>query len=120
MQLTEKKDKEEYLKKLFEYQWTASFGEAEKIHQLCKKALYSSKKEISIALLNQLVNYNQKYPALSKFFRRHIDKLPVHQKDRNIKKTNNIAENANRRVMLRLKTIESFKNFNNAENYLNL
>lgn len=114
LQLTEKKDKEEYLKKLFEYQ------EAEKIYQLCKKALFSSKTEISIALLNQLVNYNQKYPALSKFFRRHIDKLLVHQKDRNIKKTNNIAENVNRRVMIRLKTIESFKNFSNAENYLNL
>lgn len=57
LQLTEKKDKEEYLKKLFEYQG------AEKIYQLCKKALYSSKTEISIALLNQLVNYNQKYPA---------------------------------------------------------
>lgn len=40
LRLTEKKDKEEYLKKLFDYQ------EAEKIYQLCKKALYSNKTEI--------------------------------------------------------------------------
>lgn len=51
---------------------------------------------------------------------RHLDKLLTHQKDEKIKKTNNIAENINRRLMIRLKTIESFKNFNSAKNYLNL
>jgi len=49
-----------------------------------------------------------------------LDKLLTHQKDEKIKKTNNIAENINRRLMIRLKTIESFKNFNSAKNYLNL
>ncbi|MFZ2322850.1 MAG: hypothetical protein WAV89_04035 [Ignavibacteriaceae bacterium] len=114
LQMTSVNDKEEYLKNLDEYQ------EAQKIYDLCKKALYGRQKEVSINLLNQLFNYKEKYPALSKFFNRHLDKLLAHQKDQKIKKTNNIAENINRRLMIRLKTIESFKNFNSAENYLNL
>lgn len=114
LQMTSVNDKEEYLKNLDEYQ------EAQKIYDLCKKVLYGRQKEVSISLLNQLVNYKEKYPALSKFFNRHLDKLLAHQKDQKIKKTNNIAENINRRLMIRLKTIESFKNFNSAENYLNL
>ncbi len=44
----------------------------------------------------------------------------MHKNNNKIKKTNNIAENVNRRLMLRLKTSESFKNFQRAENYLNL
>lgn len=114
LQMTSVNDKEEYLKNLDEYQ------EAQKIYDLCKKALYGRQKEVSINLLNQLFNYKEKYPALSKFFNRHLDKLLAHQKDQKIKKTNNIAENINRRLMIRLKTIESFKNFYSAENYLNL
>ncbi len=114
LQLTSVNDKEEYLKNLEEYRGT------QKIYDLCKNALYSRQKEFSIDLLNQLINYKEKYPALSKFFNRHLDKLLTHQKDEKIRKTNNIAENINRRLMIRLKTIESFKNFNSAENYLNL
>lgn len=114
LQMTSVNDKEEYLKNLDEYQ------EAQKIYDLCKKVLYGRQKEVSISFLNQLVNYKEKYPILSKFFNRHLDKLLAHQNDQKIKKTNNIAENINRRLMIRLKTIESFKNFNSAENYLNL
>jgi transposase-like protein len=109
-----KNDREEYLKNLEDYQ------EAQKIYDLCKKALYCKQKESSMILLNQLINYKEKYPGLNKFINRHLDKLLTHQKDQKIKKTNNIAENINRRLMIRLKTIESFKNFNSAENYLNL
>lgn len=114
LQMTSVNDKEEYLKNLEEYQ------EAQKIYDLCKKALYGKQKEVSIDLLNQLINYKEKYPGLSRFINRHLDKLLTHQKDENVKKTNNIAENINRRLMIRLKTIESFKSFNSAENYLNL
>jgi len=96
------------------------YQEAQKIYELCKKALYSRKKEFTIELLNQLINHKEKYPSLSKFLNRNLDKLLTHQKDEKIKKTNNIAENINRRLMIRLKTIESFKNFNSAKNYLNL
>lgn len=112
MQTTSLNDKEEYLKNFDEYQ------EAQRIYDLCKKALYGKQKEVSINLLNQLVNYKEKYLALSKFFKIHLYKLLTHQKDEKIKKTYNIAENINLRLMIRLKTIESFNNFNSAENYL--
>jgi transposase-like protein len=121
LQTTSLNDKEEYLKNFDEYQ------EAQRIYDICKKALYSKEKKDSIDRLNQLINYEngnpslcEKYPGLSRFIKRHLDKLLTHQKDLKIKKTNNIAENINRRLMIRLKTIESFKNFNSAENYLNL
>lgn len=54
------------------------------------------------------------------FINRHIENLLVHQKDEKLKKTNSIGENTNRRFKIRLKTIGSFKNFNNASNYLSL
>lgn len=45
LQMTSVNDKEEYLKNLEEYQ------EAQKIYDLCKKALYGKQKEVSIDLL---------------------------------------------------------------------
>lgn len=114
-QMTSINDKEEYQKNLSEYQ------EAEKIYDVCKKAVYTKKKKDSIRIVNQLTNYyKEDYPELDKFFIKHINKLLTHQSDENISKTNNIAENINRRLMIRLKTIESFRNFSTAENYLNL
>jgi len=114
-QMTSLDAKEEYRKNLSEYQ------EAEKIYEACKKAVYTKKKKDSVRLVDQLTDYYKgSYPELNKFFRKHLDKLLTHQADENINKTNNIAENINRRLMIRLKTIESFRNFNSAENYLNL
>lgn len=114
LQTTPPADKDEYLKSLVEYQ------EAQRIYDICKKAFHSKDKRQTIILLKQLVNYKEGYPELGRFIKRHLDKLLTHQKDNKIKKTNNIAENVNRRIMIRLKTIESFKSFNSAENYLNL
>ncbi len=70
--MTPVNDKEEYKKNLEEYK------EAQKIYDLCKKALYSRKKEFTIELLNQLINHKEKYPSLSKFLNRHLDKLLTH------------------------------------------
>ena len=80
------------------------------------KSFYSCEVETSIASLTQLDKYFEKYHALSKFFRIHLDKLLMHQEDRKIMKTNNIAENVNRRITIRMKTMESFKNIINSEN----
>lgn len=71
-------------------------------------------------LLKQLNGYKERYPLLFSFLNRHLENLLVHQKDEKIKKTNNLAENTNRRLMIRFKTIESFKDFNNVVNYLSL
>ncbi len=57
---------------------------------------------------------------IEEFLNRHLDKFLMHQNDNKIKKTNNIVENVNRGLMLRLKTIESLKDFQKAGNYLNL
>lgn len=114
LQMTLLNDREEYRKNFDEYQ------EAQSIYDKCKKIVYSKENKDSIDQHNQLINHKEKYPGLSRFFNRHLDKLLTHQKDQKIKKTNNIAENINRRLMIRLKTIESFKSFNSAENYLNL
>lgn len=105
---------EEYKKAALEY------SEAENIYLTSKKMLYSSEEDVSLELLRELSRYNRKYPKLCEFFDRHLEKLLTHQRVPAISKTNNIAENINRQLMRRLKTIESFQSFSTAENYLNL
>jgi len=51
------------------------YQEAQKIYELCKKALYSRKKEFTIELLNQLINHKEKYPSLSKFLNRNFRQI---------------------------------------------
>ena len=92
--------------------------EAEGIHKICRQVLYS--KESVKYLYRELNRVGKKYLGLKRFFDRHLDKLLTYKRVPKIKKTNNIAENINRQLMRRLKTIESFKGFTSAENYLNL
>lgn len=113
-QKTRATDKQEWRKNMQE------FYEAEQINNLCKQILYSKQRTETNSLFKELKNWEEKYPKLLKFFLRHLDGLLKHQKDTQIKKTNNIAENINRQLMRRLKTIESFEKFVYAENYLNL
>jgi transposase-like protein len=96
------------------------YKEAEIIFTLSKQLFYSSDKRQSKRILKGLKIYKGKYPKLFDFFNRHLYKLLIHQSHPVIKKTNNIAENINRQLMRRLKTIESFQKLSYAENYLNL
>jgi transposase-like protein len=105
---------EEYKKADLEY------VEAETIYLMSKKMLYSAGEDISLELIRELSRYGKKYPKLCEFFDRHLECLLTHQRVPAISKTNNIAENINRQLMRRLKTIESFQSFSTAENYLNL
>ncbi len=96
------------------------YMEAEKIFDLARELFYSRRKKQSNKILKGLLNYKSKYPKLFEFFDRNLNKPLTHQKYPLIKKTNNIAEDINRQLMRRLKTIESFQKFVYAENYLNL
>jgi len=64
--------------------------------------------------------YGKKYPEVIKFLEKNLTNLLTHQKYTKIPKTNNIAENYNRQIMRRLKTIEAFQSIETAFNYLNL
>jgi transposase-like protein len=96
------------------------YQEAEKIMGLCRSLFYSSDNVESKRLLKQLQTYCDRYPRLIEFFNRNLEKLLTHHKYPKIKKTNNVAENINRQLMRRFKTIESFQRLIYAENYLNL
>lgn len=96
------------------------YREAETIFTLTRELFYSRDEKQSKKILSGLRCYQNKYPKLFDFFDRHLDKLLTHQRCPLVKKTNNIAENINRQLMRRLKTIESFQKFVYAENYLNL
>lgn len=95
------------------------YKEAEAIYRMSKKLLYGTKEEFT-EVYDNLRRYFKSYPKLQEFFTRHLDKLLTHQETPKICKTNNIAENVNRQLMRRLKTIESFQRFSTAEAYLNL
>jgi len=106
--------KNDWLEKKIQYE------EAEKIMGLSRTMFYSSDEKQSKKILGQLHVYQVKYPRLLEFFERSLEKLLTHQNHPKIKKTNNVAENINRQLMRRFKTIESFQKLIYAENYLNL
>lgn len=58
------------------------------------------------------------YPRVFNMIEYHWEGLLAHQKDNLIPKTNNIAENRNRQIKRRLKTIEAFQSETYAFNYL--
>lgn len=113
-QNTYSREKEESERIIQEYE------EAETIFKIVKEMLFSSDKNRSSKMFEKLKYYIIKYPKLGEFIIRHKNNLFVHQKYPDIKKTNNIAENINRQLMRRLKTIESFQKLRYANNYLNL
>jgi len=62
--------------------------------------------------------HSKTYPMIVKFLNKHYSKLVSHQSDENIPKTSNDAENLNRQIERRLKTIESFQHLKTAYDYL--
>lgn len=97
-------------------------GEIEEIDELIKlikKFLWqqeSRKSERTFTSLRK--KYSEKYPVVIEFLIKNKKGLLAHQKDKNIPKTNNDAENTNRQLKRRLKTIDAFQSKLNAENYL--
>lgn len=65
-------------------------------------------------------SYRQNYPRVVVWLDTHLELMLVHQRDANIPMTNNIAENLNKQMERRFKTIESFQSLDTAWNYQNL
>ncbi len=64
--------------------------------------------------------YITKYPKVVSFLIDNLDGLTTYTINQSIPKTNIMAENFNRQLQRRLKTIESFQAFTTAFNYLNM
>jgi hypothetical protein len=111
--------KEEFKKELIEV--NKKYLELEEMLKIIKKMLYAKTSEDTKRIYETYKTmYSRKYPQVVGFMNRHLDGLTMHQKDDNIPKTSNLAENLNKQLMRRFKTIEAFQTFNTAFNYLNL
>jgi len=96
-----------------------SYTEKKTTRDIVKSLFYSTNsKDSDLIMLNIKEGYGQKYPKLIEFINRHIKNLLTHQKDSTVQKTNNRAENLNKQIERRLKTIEGFQTANTAFNYL--
>lgn len=106
----------------------AQFTALEREYQR-QRALLGSLKEILYGL-NPTVSherfrafcrtYRRLYPHVTAWLEDHLELMLVHQQDRKIPQTNNIAENLNRQIQRRFKTIEAFQSVETAWNYQNL
>jgi hypothetical protein len=65
-------------------------------------------------------SYQRRYPSVVAWLVENVDLMLVHQLDVRIPKTNNIAENLNKQLERRFKTIEAFQSVETAWNYQNL
>lgn len=84
-----------------------------------KQILYLQEpKQSRIELRKFKRKYSRIYPVVIKFLNKHYNKLVSHQSNIKIPKTSNDAENLNRQIERRLKTIESFQHFKTAYDYL--
>lgn len=64
--------------------------------------------------------YRTNYPKVVSFLTDNLDGLTTYTINQRIPKTNIMAENFNRQLQRRLKTIEAFQTFSTAFNYLNM
>jgi len=65
-------------------------------------------------------SYQRRYPSVVAWLVENVHLMLVHQSDVRIPKTNNIAENLNKQLERRFKTIEAFQSVETAWNYQNL
>jgi hypothetical protein len=65
-------------------------------------------------------SYGKIYPRVIAWLEENMDLMLAHQHDPSIPKTNNIAENLNKQLERRFKTIEAFQSIETAWNYQNL
>jgi transposase-like protein len=79
-----------------------------------------TKHDISLRLTSIKRRYANKYPQVISFLSTNLEELTTHTINHDIPKTNIMAENFNRQLQRRLKTIESFQTVATAFNYLNM
>jgi len=97
------------------------YDEQRRLLMIIRRMLYAKKHSESLALLKRLESREGKrYPQVIAFLKAHLDGLTMHQQDHHLEKTSNRAENFNKQLQRRFKTIESFQSPETAFNYLNL
>ncbi len=97
------------------------YDEQRGLLMIIRQMLYAKKHTASLALLRRLQSREGKrYPQVIAFLKAHLDGLTMHQQDHHLEKTSNRAENFNKQLQRRFKTIESFQTSETAFNYLNL
>ncbi len=100
---------------------TSRYDEQHALLSNIRQMLYARKHSETLALLKRLQNReSRRYPQVIAFLRAHLDALTMHQYDPRLEKTSNRAENFNKQLQRRFKTIESFQTTETAFNYLNL
>jgi transposase-like protein len=97
-------------------------SQLEEINQMIKvikSFLWSGEKSKSKVIYQKITSkYSIKYPKVISFLSNNKNQLLTHQGYKEIPKTNNDAENTNRQIKRRLKTIEAFQSKISAYNYL--
>lgn len=115
-----KKIELEHLKKEYEKIYKI-YQQKEEVLKLVNKIFYSEGPEGSEKYFEKIKNkYSKDYQIVINFIDKHRPKLLMYHQDKNIPKTNNKAENINKQLKRRFKTIEAFQSYNTAFNYLNL
>ena len=89
----------------------------EDVREMLKQKTSSS---ASIKLTNIKQRYKDKYPKIISFLTANLEGLTTHTINHDIPNTNIMAENFNRQLQRRLKTIEAFQTVTTAFNYLNM
>jgi hypothetical protein len=83
--------------------------------------LYAAKRRVSTAPWRELKKHNAKtYPRVIAWIDAMWELLLAHQRDPALAKTNAQAENFNKQLKRRFKTLEAFQSLQTAGNYLNL
>jgi hypothetical protein len=86
-----------------------------------KEILYASDpKESRERFVAFRKSYQRHYPYVIAWLWENLELMLVHQRDVRIPKTNNLAENLNKQLERRFKTIEAFQSVETAWNYQNL
>lgn len=116
--------------KEFVEQWRQTRPESKKareiaaLRELCRQILTARTQRIALDLLAELHHRHssetlRKWKAIA-FLERHWKRLMCHHHVKGLPRTNNMAENFNKQLMRRLKTIENFQHRTTAIDYMNL
>jgi transposase-like protein len=114
------KEKLEQMKtelQVLEHEYLAKEKVMTDVRQIFKQKT-SNKALTKLSLVKR--RYRDKYPKVVAFLTDNFDALTTYTINHNIRKTNIMAENFNRQLQRRLKTIEAFQTFATAFNYLNM
>jgi transposase-like protein len=99
----------------------AEYLEKDGIINEIKDMLYRQERKGTLKKFSETrKQYGVRYPEVISFLSNNLDGLIMHQRDERMPKTTIMAENVNKQLERRFKTIEAFQTIDTAFNYLNL